>query len=67
MPDLANPVLWIVVLAVFAASYAVFRVYFSPAAVERRRRRRSHGRVVSKAGRPMIGLAVKTPPDDNRR
>ena len=67
MPDLTNPTLWIVALVAFVAIYVLLRAYFAPEALERRRRRRSHGRVVSKPGRPMIGLAVKTESDDDKR
>jgi hypothetical protein len=35
--------------------------YFNPHARERRRRERSHGRVVSKSKRIMIKLAAKAP------
>ena len=34
--------------------------YFSPEARERKRRRRSYGRVISRAHRPMVRLSVRT-------
>ena len=60
MFDLANPVVWLLALVLFTAVFVLLRGYFDPEARERRRRQRSHGRVVSKAARPMVSLAVKT-------
>jgi hypothetical protein len=45
---------------VVAAMLWLFRGRFSAEARERRRRRRSYGRVVSRAKRPMVKLAVNT-------
>ena len=39
-------------------AYAV-REHFSPEARERRRRRRSYGRITSRAHRPMVKLSVR--------
>lgn len=47
-------------MAVVAASLVMIRSYFNPDARERRRRQRSHGKVISKVARPMVSLAVKT-------
>ena len=66
MFELSNPVVWLIALVLFAAVVVLLRGYFNPEARERRRRKRSHGRVVSKAARPMVSLAVKTKSDDDR-
>ena len=66
MFDFANPIVWLISLVLFAAVVVLLRGYFAPEARERRRRKRSHGRVVSKAARPMVSLAVKTKPDGGR-
>jgi len=63
MFELVNPVLWLLALVLVASLFLLLRGYFSPKARERRRRQRSHGRVVSKATRPMVSLAVKTKPN----
>ena len=60
MLDLANPIVWIVTLILFAVAIVLLRAWFGPVVREKRRRRRNHGRVVSKAVRPMVSLAVKT-------
>ena len=66
MFDLANPIVWLIALVLFAAVVVLLRGYFKSEDRERRRRQRSHGRVVSKAARPMVSLAVKTKPDNGR-
>ena len=60
MLDLENPIVWLIALMLFATAFVLLRTGFGPEAREKRRRRRNHGRVVSKAVRPMVSLAVKT-------
>ena len=60
MFDTENLVLWLVGLLGAVGVVAGLRRHFSPADRERRRRNRSHGRVVSKAKHPMVKLAVQT-------
>lgn len=50
-------------MVAIVAGVMVVRVFFNREARERRRRQRSHGRVVSRAVRPMVSLAVDTEPD----
>jgi hypothetical protein len=64
MSYLSSSTLWISVLVGIAALYVIARCYFAPEAIERRRRRRSHGRVVSKVSRPMVSLAVNAQEDE---
>jgi hypothetical protein len=59
MSELANPVVWVSALAVVGICYFLFRAFFDREARERRRRARSHGKVVSKVARPMVKLAVE--------
>lgn len=69
MFDIGNPVHWLIGVTVLAAFAFLLRSYFSPESRERRRRMRNHGRVVSKAQRPMVSLAVRTEKtkDERRR
>lgn len=68
MLDFSNPLVWFLVLAVVGAiAFVVLRGRFSPESVERRRRLRSHGRVVSKVPRPMVSLAVNTKPEEKKK
>jgi hypothetical protein len=55
-----NPLLWLAGLLLAAGLVWLLRGHFGAAARERRRRERSHGRVVSKGRGPMIKLAVET-------
>jgi len=52
---------WIVLgglaLIVFGAAF----VFFAPTAKLQRRRRKSHGRIVTKSNRPMVRLSVRPP------
>lgn len=64
--ELTNPVVWIVTLILFVAAFVLLRAWFGPETREKRRRRRNHGRVVSKAVRPMVSLAVKTKSERGR-
>jgi hypothetical protein len=59
MSEFSNPVVWLPTLAVIVISCFVFRAVFSREARERRRRQRSHGKVISKVARPMVKLAVE--------
>lgn len=64
MSELANSWWWMAAaLVAIVAGVMVVRVFFNREARERRRRQRSHGRVVSRAVRPMVSLAVDTEPD----
>jgi hypothetical protein len=69
MFDIGKPVHWLIAVVALAALVFLLRGYFSPDARERRRRERSHRRVISKARRPMVRLAVKTEKakDERRR
>jgi hypothetical protein len=49
------------IIALAALGLAVLLVRFSPNARLRRRTRRTHGRIVSKAQRPSVRLSVKPP------
>ena len=60
MLDLTDPIVWLIALMLFTAAFVLLRAWFGPEVREKRRRRRNHGRVVSKAVRPMVSLAVKT-------
>ena len=51
---------WVAGLFFAAAAAMALKRYFSPEARERRRRARSHGRVVSRREGPWVKLAVKT-------
>ncbi len=68
MLDFSNPLVWFLLLGIIgAATFLVLRGRYSPEAVERRRRLRSHGRVVSKVPRPIISLAVKTKAEEKKK
>jgi hypothetical protein len=54
-----DPVTWVAGGLLLTAAFLLLRRYFTAEARERRRRDRSHGRVVAKGKRPMIKLAVK--------
>ena len=56
-----------ITVSVLAALSLLLRSYFSPEARERRRRDRNHGRIVSKARRPMVVLAVTTEAEEKRK
>lgn len=58
MFEIENPVLWLLALVTMGAVILLGRRYLNAEARERRRRDRSHGRVISKARRPMVKLAV---------
>jgi hypothetical protein len=55
-----NLVYWSAGLLIAAVAAMALKSYFSPDARERRRRERSHGRVVSRREGPWVKLAVKT-------
>lgn len=67
MFDIANPVVWLIGIVIFAVLFAALRGYFSQEASELRRRNRSHGRIISKARRPMVSLAVTTAAEEKPR
>ena len=60
MFDTGNPAHWLVGIVVLGVVCLLLRAFFSSEARERPRRERNHRRVVSKAKRPTISLAVKT-------
>jgi hypothetical protein len=59
MSELSNSSVWLLALVVIGIVGVLFRVFFNRDARERRRRQRSHGRVISKVARPMVKLAVE--------
>jgi hypothetical protein len=60
MIDFGNPVVWLAGGALVGAILLLLRNRVSAEARERRRRERSHQRVVSKSKRPTVKLAVRT-------
>lgn len=64
MFDIRNPIHWLAGVAVLVCLALLARGFFSAEERERRRRNRSHGRVISKVRRPMVSLAVKTRDED---
>lgn len=58
MPEFSHPLVWLAAVVLMAIVIGVARNVFGREARERRRRQRSHGRVVSKVARPMVSLAV---------
>ncbi len=60
MNELKNPLVWIAGIALIGALLLLWRNRFTPEARERRRRDRSHRRVVSKSKRPTVKFAVRT-------
>jgi len=61
MPMINDWVVWAVPVLAIAGLWGLGTHFFSPEARERRRRSRSHGRVVSRRNGPTVNLAVKTP------
>jgi hypothetical protein len=51
---------WVAGLVAVAVAFMALKRYFSPETRERRRRERSHGKVVSRKQGPWVKLAVKT-------
>ncbi len=64
MIDFKNPVVWLTGGILLGALILLARSRFSTEARERRRRDRSHQRVVSKSKRPSVKFAVRT--DESR-
>ena len=60
MSELSTVWWWAMALGLVGLGVLVVRGFFNQEARERRRRQRSHGRVVSRAVRPMVSLAVET-------
>ena len=58
-----DDLLLFVLLAIVGLGGALALAAFSPAAKLRRRRRKSHSRIVSKSRRPMIRFSVRPPKD----
>lgn len=58
MFEIENPILWLLGVITLGALLILGRRHWNAEARERRRRDRSHGRVVSKSRRPMVKLAV---------
>jgi hypothetical protein len=65
MFDPQNPILWLIGAVALVATLWLLRSHFGAEARERRRRARSHGRVVSKGRRPTVVLSAKTPKSRN--
>ena len=61
MIDLKHLLVWLIGGALLGAILLLLRGQFSAEARERRRRERSHRRVVSKSKRPTVRFAVRTP------
>lgn len=53
-----NPVVWLIGIIAFALAVPLLRGYFTAGARERRRRDKSHGRVISRKPGPTVRLAV---------
>jgi hypothetical protein len=62
MNDFKHPLVWLTGGALLGALWLLWRPRFTPEARERRRRERSHRRVVSKGKRPTVKFAVRTDP-----
>jgi peptidoglycan/LPS O-acetylase OafA/YrhL len=60
MFDVENPVLWVVGLAALVGASLLAWRYFGAEARARRRRDRSHGRVISRRHGPSVKLAART-------
>jgi hypothetical protein len=60
MFDLGHILFWLLLAAVAAVGFFLLRGQFSAEAREARRRRKSHGRVVSRGKRHLIKLAART-------
>ncbi len=60
MVDWENPLWWLLGFLALGILFVFLRAHFGAEARESRRRRRSHGRVVSRARQPSIKLAVKS-------
>jgi len=59
MSELSNSSVWLLALVAIGIAGVLLRAFFNRDARERRRRQRSHGRVISKVARPMVKLAVE--------
>ena len=59
MSELSNSSVWLLALVGIGIAGVLLRAFFNRDARERRRRQRSHGRVISKVARPMVKLAVE--------
>ncbi len=60
MIDFKHPLVWLTGVALIGAFLLLWRTRFNPDARERRRRDRSHRRIVSKSKRPTVKFAVRT-------
>ena len=58
MLNAGNPVMWFVGILAFAAAFFLLRGHFTAEARERRRRERSHRRVISRKRGLSVRLAV---------
>jgi hypothetical protein len=56
--------LWTVIAAIAVTLCLILVSQLSPSARLRRRRRKSHNRLVSNADRPMVRFSVRTPKED---
>jgi uncharacterized membrane protein YecN with MAPEG domain len=60
MLSASYPLVWAVGLVGVIVLAVVVAHYFSPAAKDRRKRRRNYGRVISRTRRPVVMLNVNT-------
>jgi hypothetical protein len=68
MFDIKNPTFWLVGVLTLGSLWFVGRARFNTEARERRRREKSHRRVISRKQGPAVKLAVKVdkPPRDRK-
>ncbi len=67
MLDIGNPGVWLIGIIVVASVLFLLRGYFTAEARERRRRERSHRRVISRKQGPTVRLAVDADKRDRKR
>jgi hypothetical protein len=69
MLDARNPVVWLISVIVLTFAFLLMRGHFTAEARERRRREKSHRRVVSRKQGPTVRLAVDVdkPKRDRKR
>ena len=58
MLDARNPVVWLIGIMAFPLAFFLLRGHFTAEARERRRRDKSHRRVISRKEGPTVRLAV---------
>jgi hypothetical protein len=69
MLDARNPVVWLISVIALAFAFLLMRGHFTAEARERRRREKSHRRVISRKQGPTVRLAVDVdkPKRDRKR